>query len=154
MPWQSYAALVLMLCACRVFALAVGRPNPFSFGGANNPRFDPASPGLARFMRHPILFALALWALGHLVANGDLAHAFLFGIFFGFASRGGWLVDRRKRQDMGPRWETLWREVTARPISLRIFPGTEAVLRGANGVLLYCALIAAHPWVFGVSPLP
>nr|WP_299880523.1 NnrU family protein [uncultured Sulfitobacter sp.] len=46
--------------------MSLGRPNPFSFGGSRNAQFDPAHPGLVRFMRHPLLVALALW--GHALA--------------------------------------------------------------------------------------
>jgi len=34
---------------------------------------------------HPMLYALMLWALAHLLANGDLASILLFGSFLGYA---------------------------------------------------------------------
>jgi uncharacterized membrane protein len=33
---------------------------------------------LIRFMRHPFLTGLSLWALSHLLVNGDLASIVLF----------------------------------------------------------------------------
>jgi uncharacterized membrane protein len=36
---------------------------------------------LKRFMRHPFLTGIALWALSHLLVNGDLASMVLFGGF-------------------------------------------------------------------------
>ena len=36
-------------------------------------------------LRHPMLVGLLLWALAHLVANGDLRSVTLFGSFAGFA---------------------------------------------------------------------
>lgn len=60
--WQNHVVLTIMLPVCLILALAIARPNPFSFGGARNDRFDPARPGLVRLTRHPLLLALALWA--------------------------------------------------------------------------------------------
>jgi uncharacterized membrane protein len=36
-------------------------------------------------VRHPMLTAVMLWAFGHLLANGDLASALLFGSFLAYA---------------------------------------------------------------------
>lgn len=36
-------------------------------------------------IRHPMLAAVKLWALGHLLANGDLASILLFGSFLAYA---------------------------------------------------------------------
>lgn len=47
------------------------------------------------------LWALSLWALAHVVPNGDLAHVILFGNFAAFALLGQRLVDRRRQRDMG-----------------------------------------------------
>ena len=93
MPWQNHLVLAIMLPVCLIVALSIGRPNPFSFGGARNAAFDPARPGIVRLDRHPFLVALALWSGAHLVANGDLAHVLLFGTFFVFALFGRRLVD-------------------------------------------------------------
>lgn len=153
-PWQAYVPLIAMLPACLIAALAVGRPNPFSFGGARAQAFDPARPGIVRWMRHPMLAALALWAFAHLVPNGNLAHVLLFGLFGGFALIGGRLIDRRKRNEMGAHWTRLDAARRAGPVLPRPAQPLGAVLRLSGGVGLYWGLIALHPHLFGVSPLP
>lgn len=45
-PWHNHVVLAVMAAVCLILALAIGRPNPFSFGGANNAAFDPARPGI------------------------------------------------------------------------------------------------------------
>ncbi|MBZ0227983.1 MAG: NnrU family protein [Bauldia sp.] len=40
-PWRDYVPLASMLPVCLILALAIARPNPFSFGGARNDSFDP-----------------------------------------------------------------------------------------------------------------
>ncbi|MEE4188752.1 MAG: NnrU family protein, partial [Roseobacter sp.] len=72
-PWQNYLVLGAMSVVCLLLALSIGRPNPFSFGGARNETFDAKRPGVVRISRHPLLLALGLWTFGHMVPNGDLA---------------------------------------------------------------------------------
>lgn len=148
-PWHNHLVLAIMALVCVILALAVGRPNPFSFGGANNAAFDPARPGIVGWMRHPLLVALALWSGAHAFANGTLAHVIMFGSFAGFALAGGWLIDRRRQRELGAQWHWLRRAVQR--------PGIAAVvgqpLRVLAGVALYAALIFAHPLLFGVNPI-
>lgn len=159
-PWQVTLAMGLMLPACLLLALALGRPNPFSFGGPSA-GFDPARPGLVRMIRHPLLLVLALWATAHTLANGDLAHVLVFGSFALFALFGQLIVDRRRKREMGADWHRLWQETrTAPPLSVRdrffspAMPRRELALRLMGGVVLYVALLELHPYVIGVAILP
>ncbi|MBV2361631.1 NnrU family protein [Thalassococcus sp. CAU 1522] len=153
-PWQAHVPLVVMALVCVIVALAIGRPNPFSFGGSNNAAFDPQRAGLVRLSRHPLLLALALWSLAHLVPNGDLAHVILFGCFAGFAVLGMRIIDRRKQRVMGAEWQRMRTALAAGPLPPRPhnLPGT--LLRTGLGGLLYLLLLGLHPVLFGVSPLP
>ncbi|MCB1510567.1 MAG: NnrU family protein [Hyphomicrobiaceae bacterium] len=90
--------------------------------------------------KHPMLAAIKLWALGHLLANGDLGSIVLFGSFLAFA-----IVDRislKQRHAPGPlgdRSGSLAGDLTAVVV----------------GVALYAALLLfAHAWLFGVAPVP
>jgi uncharacterized membrane protein len=139
-----------MLPVCLILALAIARPNPFSFGGGRNNLFEPARPGIVRLCRHPLLAAPALWAAAHAVPNGDLAHLVLFGSFAVLGSR---LLDRRRQRGMGADGQAL-RDAAARaPLSPRSLTGDPAI-RLALGLALCAALIWLHPAVIGVSPLP
>lgn len=149
-PWQNHVVLAVMLPVCVILSLAIARPNPFSFGGAQNDRFDPASPGIIRLMRHPLLLALGIWSAAHILPNGDLAHVILFGTFAGFAMLGGRLVDRRRQREMGQRWHDLRAALSECPASLSLTADT--LLRLAAGLMLYAGLIWLHPLVIGVDP--
>jgi len=50
--------------------------------------------------RHPMLAAVALWAFGHLLVNGDLASVLLFGSFLAYA--GYDIVSANQRAAVGP----------------------------------------------------
>ena len=152
--WQNHLVLTAMLAACLILSFGIARPNPFSFGGARNAEFDPARPGILRWMRHPVLVAAAIWALAHLLANGDLAHVILFGTFAGFALLGQVMIDRRKRSQMGADWARLRQAVASGPLIPRPESLAGAVMRAVAGLALYGGLLALHPYLFGAAPLP
>lgn len=153
-PWQNHVPLVAMGIVCVILALSVGRPNPFSFGGAQNDRFSADRPGLVGWVRHPILAALAIWAAAHIVPNGDLAHVILFATFAGFALLGMKLIDRRKRREMGADWARLRDDLKKGPLFHAPASVLDLSIRVILGILTYAALLHLHPLVFGVSPYP
>ncbi|MYM55516.1 NnrU family protein [Thalassovita mangrovi] len=151
-PWQNQVPLIAMGIACTILALTIARPNPFSFGGAQNDRFSTDHPGLIRWTRHPILAALAIWAVAHIVPNGDLAHVILFGTFAGFAFLGMRLIDRRKRREIGAEWDRLRSELRAGPPFHSPASLLDLSIRVILGILTYAALLHLHPALFGVAP--
>ncbi|GAB5471056.1 MAG: NnrU family protein [Rhodospirillales bacterium] len=152
--WQRQIALAGLLALCLVMALAIGRPNPLSFGGARNASFDPQRPGMVRWTRHPLLLGLAVWAGLHLLPNGDLAHVVLFGVLLAFALLGMGIVDRRKRRLLGDAdWTALRDQVARAPLVQRPASWPETLLRLAAGIAVFLLLVWLHPPVLGVYPL-
>lgn len=148
-PWQNHVTLLAMAVSVTIAALAIARPNPLSFGGRYNLSFDPQAPGIVGWMRHPLLVALLIWALGHLVPNGNLAHVILFGIFAGFSFLGMRIIDRRQKRILGAEeWQRL--SSTTRHIRL----SANGLVRLAIGAGVYALLILLHGPVIGAYPLP
>jgi len=160
-PWQLWIPNLLMPVVVLVAVAGTAVANPFSLGGSGALPFDPERPGITALSRHPLLLAIALWALGHLVPNGTLAHVLLFGSFAAFAILGMVMLDRRRRRQWGSeRFAELARNTSLWPF--------EAWLRGrwrlrldrlprrrlAIAAALYLGLLGLHPLLFGVSPLP
>lgn len=89
---------------------------------------------------HPMLIAIMLWALGHLLANGDLASLLLFGSFLAYA-----VYDRisvGQRHALGPLGEAKGG-----------LPGDVAAIAG--GLVLYALLLFwGHQKLTGVPLLP
>jgi uncharacterized membrane protein len=98
---------------------------------------SPAPGRIKGWLRHPMLVAIKIWALAHLLVNGDAGGMLLFGSFLAFA-----VYDRiavKKRGDFGaPR--------------LVSFTRADAVAIGA-GTLAYVAMIFLHPLLIGVPVL-
>lgn len=151
-PWMRWATNIIMPVAVILGVLALGAPNPLSFGGRRT-GFDPARPGLAGFVRHPLLWALFLWAAAHLLVNGDLAHVVLFGGLAVFCIHGMPALDRRRQKTLGM---AEWRRLAVNTSNMPRFRhiGGVTLPRLALGVLVWAALLAAHLHVIGVSPLP
>ncbi|ABD86797.1 NnrU family protein [Rhodopseudomonas palustris] len=160
-PWQMLAPNLAMPFVCLLAAFGVGAANPLSFGG--NPRlaFDPEQPGIVGAARHPLLWAIALWSGAHLVPNGDLAHALLFGFFALIALAGMVMIDRRKQRRLGyEAWHALARNTSFWPFAAllqgRFRPRSYGVdaKRLAIALVAWLTLLALHAPVIGVSPLP
>lgn len=160
-PWQLWVPNLVMPPVVLLVVCGIGVTNPFSFGGRSGPEalaaFDPERPGITAVTRHPLLLAILLWATAHLVPNGDLAHSLLFGFFALMAGLGMPMLDRRRRRQWGAaQFRTLGRNtaLVGLPRGLQGWVDACPPRRIAIAVLVYAALVALHPRLFGVSPLP
>lgn len=154
-PLLRYVLFCGMACVCLIAGSAIGRPNPFSFGGANNHAFDPTRPGVVRFSRHPLLVAIALWAGLHLLLNGDLAHVILFGVTLVFACFGMLIIDRRTKRLMGhSQWSALLLETRKAHFFQFSMDRRAVAVRIGLAAGAFTLLLVLHPVALGVSPLP
>jgi len=90
--------------------------------------------------KHPMLLAVKLWALGHLLANGELNSVILFGSFLAYAVFDRIMV--KKRGDNGP----------GPDVALKPAMDITSVVVGA-GIWATLAFWL-HPILFGVSAVP
>lgn len=152
--WMRWLVNLVMPVVVLLACLAAGAPNPLSFGGRAD-GFDPARPGVAGLVRHPLLWALLLWSGAHLVANGDLAHVILFGLFAVFAALGMRAIDGRNRRLWGAaRWQALTTGTSNMPFAGNWRGWRPAWWRVLLAVVIWAALWHLHEPVIGVSPLP
>jgi len=93
---------------------------------------------LKRVVRHPQLTGVAIWALAHLVANGDLRSLVLFGGIGLWAVVEVVSINRRDGD---------WEKPEPLPLSAEVKPLVA-------GVITYIVLVFAHPYLSGVSPFP
>ncbi|MBP0464226.1 NnrU family protein [Roseomonas sp. PWR1] len=143
-PWQAWVPNLMMPVACVLLALGAGIPNPFSIGGARACLYDPARPGVLALTRHPVLWAVTLWAGAHVPPNGDLAHVLMFGGFAAFGLAGMRALDRRRRRAWGA---ARWAEMAPRQ-RVNLPPWRVAAGLAAWGVLagLHADIIGVPPW--------
>jgi uncharacterized membrane protein len=159
--WHRWVPALIMPVAVLLAVLGAGIRYPYTLAGRRSAVFDPARPGIAALTRHPLLWSLALWSAAHLAANGDLAHALLFGGFAALSVAGMAVFDRRARVELSPAG---WRAVRSRTAVLSPRPlldtgwlraNGRTLLRGAAvAALIYAALFLLHEPVIGVTPRP
>ena len=155
--WQRWLVNLAMPGAILLVVFAVGRPNPFSFGGRTQ-GFDPERPGIIGLTRHPLMWAFAFWAGAHLLANGDLAHVILFGFLLAFALSGIWGAEARARRAL-PDFDRLAAHTSLWPgmalLSGRWRPqGAPSIPRLLVAGLIWAGLLHLHAPLIGLSPLP
>jgi len=121
--WTRWVAIVLMLPA---FVLLVAAYVP----GRIKAR-----------LKHPFLVAIKIWALAHLIANGDFASIILFGSFLAYA-----VYDRI----------TLKRRAARGPVTVPASgPTRNDIIAVVLGIVLYVVfLVWLHPLLIGTAPLP
>ncbi len=113
--WGRYAAPPLMLLA--IYALVA----------------KDAPSNLKRYTRHPMLWGVTLWAIAHLLNNGDQASILLFGGFLLYSLYDMWSANRRGAVKTTQRYP-LASEAKTVVISLAV----------------YVVLLLLHPYLFGV----
>ena len=92
---------------------------------------------IKKLAKHPMLVAVKLWALGHLLSNGELNSVILFGAFLAYAVFDRIMVKRRGDTGPGP-------DIVAKPMF--------DVIAVVVGLVAYVAIAHyLHPILFGVA---
>jgi uncharacterized membrane protein len=158
-PRQRWTALVpvsVMPFAAILLVAGYSTRNPTAVGMERSARADDPAPGILRVTRHPVLWAIGLWASSHVIANGDLGSLVFFGLLAALALGGTVLIDRKKQLALGSNWSRL-AEVTSNLPFAALVAGRTGLrwrdigpLRIAAGLLLYAVLYLAHPIITGL----
>jgi uncharacterized membrane protein len=99
------AVLVVVFVAVLFVAIGLASPSPTSVGMEGKLAQGAAAiRGITRITRHPFLWGVALWALAHLIVNGDLASLILFGTLLLLALFGTVSIDAKRRRLFGEQW--------------------------------------------------
>lgn len=105
MPGFRPTAYVLVLIAFLFAVIGVATPSPTRVGMESKLTQGPdAVRGMVRITRHPFLWAVALWALVHLIINGELAALILFGALLVLALGGTAAIDAKRGRAFGAQW--------------------------------------------------
>ena len=139
--------------------LGLASANPTTVGQEGRLARGPdAARGIIRITRHPFLWGVSLWALVHLVVNGDLSSLVLFGTLLLLALAGTTVIDAKLRGRMGDRWQAFASSTSNVPFAAiaagrnQLAPALREIglLRPAIGVAVYVLIFALHGRVIGV----
>lgn len=160
-PRLAWVPAVVMFPALLLLVAGLARPNPLSLGRAAG--YDPARPGVLAVVRHPIPWAMALWAGAHMAANGDAAAWILFGLLLVLSLGGMAGLDARKKRQLGAaEWRRLAAATSAWPFQAMLAGRVRPRLGVTRGTvliviltaLLYRLILEVHAPLIGVSPWP
>ncbi len=160
-PWTRFIPFTLMplVFILAVFAVTTRRP---SLGGGKEGGTvarDPA-PGFLKVTRHPLFWAVALWAGSHIPPNGDRASVYYFGAFLVLALIGMPLQDKKKENLLGAAWGPFAMRTSIIPFRAAI--QGRAGLKWSDiswwrvllGLALYVGFVFGHELAFGVPIIP
>jgi len=163
--WDATATTRLIQLALQFVAMllivpGLATPNPTSVRQEGVLDRPDAVKGMLRITRHPFLWGVALWALGHLLVDGDRASIVLFGALFVLALFGTASIDAKRRRALGATWDAFAGQTSNVPFAA-ILAGRQKLSlseigwwRIALGIVVWGVLTWAHPLLFGVAALP
>jgi uncharacterized membrane protein len=154
--WMALVPVAVMPLASILLIAGYTTPNPTSVAMERWARANDPAPGILRVTRHPVMWAIGLWAISHVIANGDLRSLLFFGAFAVLSLGGTVLIDRKKRLALGSNWSRL-AEVTSNLPFAALLTGRTGLrwrdiglLRIAAGLLLYVVLYRGHAIITGL----
>jgi uncharacterized membrane protein len=153
--WGRHVAATLVLLGFLLAVTGLLTPGPTLAGFEGALRKPEPAKGILRVTRHPFLWGVALWGLGHLAANPEPASLLLFGGLAGMSLLGTSSIDRKSAARSPADWEG-FRKVTSNVPFVAIAQGRNRLVLGEMAPRLVIALAAfglvawAHGPAFGV----
>jgi uncharacterized membrane protein len=156
-PAVNWLPIVVMPFALILAVLGLVARNPTAVMGAGflGPQGS-AVRGPATITRHPFLAGAALWAIAHLIANGDAASIILFGGMAILSIAGMYAIDHKRALKLGGAWQSFAAQTSRLPFAAALSGRTRVDWAGigwsrpALGILLYVVLLLSHDRLFGV----
>ena len=158
-PWQVYVTLSLVALACTLLIAGLATPNPLSLS-VRPAGVDIPKGAILCTTRHPLLWALGLWGLSHVLVNGDVASVMLFGMLAMFALGYMPLMDKRVQKAKGMQE---WHRLSAGSSNMLFaayfrknsgpLVDRTLILSAIGGFALFFILLYLHGPIIGVNPL-
>jgi uncharacterized membrane protein len=145
--WPGYFFSFLGIALAVTGVLSPG-PTYAGFESKSLAQAEPAR-GVLRVTRHPFLWGVAVWGVGHLLLNGERFAIMLFGAFALMAVFGARSIDRKGRARDAEAWDR-FADVTSNAPFAAIAQGRNKLAlgeigwRGLVGVAVSLAITLTH----------
>lgn len=157
-PGGRHAAMLVMLIA--TFFIANGyakiRQNPTGVVGEKTASSTDPQTGIMTITRHPIMVGVTIWAIAHLLANGDQAAVVLCVGMAILAIGGAHNIDLKVQRRRGSDWGPMALTTSHAPF-LAALQGRTKIDKSAFGVrplaltvVIYALLLIFHQFFAGV----
>lgn len=158
-PAVRWITAFLMLFAFILVVTGTTSKNPTSVLGKGALENDRRWTGVFAITRHPVMWAVIIWSILHLINRPEMRSLLFFGSMAFLGLAGSLLQEARKRKEFGKAWEQFASQTSHVPF-LAILRGKAhlriADLGGwriATAVFLWLATLYLHRHILGVSPL-
>ncbi|MFL6624454.1 MAG: NnrU family protein [Sulfurifustaceae bacterium] len=154
--WR-HVPLLVMPFALILLATGIRTRNPTAVMQESQLRSPEPARGVLRITRHPLMWAIALWAAVHVLARGDMKSLIFFGGLLLLALMGTVLIDRRKAA-LGTDWHRFTAVTSNVPFVAiaqgrnRFAPGEIGYRLPLIGLVLFAVVFILHPYIFGARP--
>jgi uncharacterized membrane protein len=156
-PLLIVLPLVVMPLALLLFVGGYTQRNPTAVMQGKPTQTDRPAPGVLAITRHPLMWAIGLWAIVHLVISADVASIIFFGAFAILALHGTRVIDAKKRRTWPPEdWQRFAAATSNIPFAAVFTSRNELKIaeigwwRIMLAGILYILLIFLHGVVLGV----
>jgi uncharacterized membrane protein len=159
-PALNWFTIAAMLIPIIFVVTGMTSRNPSSILGKDALKTPHRWNDIFAITRHPVMWAIAIWAGLHLLNRPDLTSALLFMPLVLLAIAGSMRQEIRKREKFGDAWNTFASQTSFLPFA-GILSGKAklhfrelGVWRILAAIGLWLALLAMHQPIIGISPLP
>jgi uncharacterized membrane protein len=160
LPGLRPLAFVLVFVAFLFVGIGLATPSPTQVG-MESKLLDGTdiARGMVRITRHPFLWGVALWALVHLIVNGDLASFILFGSLLLLALGGTLAIDAKRRRRYSDGWAQFAQTTSSVPFAAILSSknsvvsalGEIGIVRPLVALLAYALILYFHGRLFGAQ---
>jgi len=156
-PLLIVLPLVVMPLALLLFVGGYSQRNPTAVMQGKPLPTDRPAPGVLAITRHPLMWAIGLWAIVHLIISDSIASFIFFGTFAILALHGTRVLDAKKQRTWPPEdWQRFAAATSNIPFAAVFTSRNELKIaeigwwRIMLAGVLYIVLIFLHGVVLGV----
>ncbi len=152
--WAHHLLPLIMIPSVLLVVLGLTSKNP-TMGPKGASALTDTGHGVIAITRHPTLWGYALWAAGHMLANGDQATVILTGGILLLSLGGAAAIDAKKRKLLGAPYDAFMARTSFVPFFAMIQGRAKlswaeiGLWRVALAIVVYVALVLLHPYVIG-----
>ena len=159
--WMPYIPIVVMPFVMVLWVAGYSTRNATAVGQTDVLEETEPVRGIGKITRHPANCGFGVWALTHLVVNGDLGSLIVFGGILFLAIFGTWHIERRRRRVDAEAWARLTAVTSVIPFVALVQGRTRVTLKeiGYTRIAVALGLYAVflthlHDIMMSKSPLP
>ena len=151
-----WIAKLTMPIACIFIVGSFMANNPTMVGGKVDADAAEPATGVFRITRHPLQWGFIIWAIGHIIANGDVVSIIFFTSLFLVSLLGTYGMDSKKAKSTDEAWPAYVAVTSNLPFGALLSGRNRLVMRElwlpvVVGLVLFAILYVVHEYIAGVK---